>query len=57
MRPFGLVELECAGECFEDQLGDAAEVAPLEALVIVGADAGERGDLLAPQVRATRRLP
>jgi len=46
---FGLVELERAGESFEHELGDSAHVAALEALVVLDADTGERGDLLAAQ--------
>ena len=45
----GLVELERLGERFQHALRDTADVAALEALVVVDADAGERGDLLAPQ--------
>ena len=49
MRPFGVVELERAGERFEHAFGDAAQVAALEPGVVGDADAGEHGDLLAAQ--------
>ena len=51
MGPFGLVELERPGEAFEDAVGDASGVPALEAGVVVDADAGEQGDLLAAQAR------
>ena len=47
----GVVELERPGEPFQDELGDAADVAAFQALVVLDADAGQRGDLLAPQAR------
>ena len=47
----GVVELKRAGERLEHELGDAADVAALQALVVLDADAGQRGDLLAPQPR------
>ena len=47
--PFGLVELQRAGEGLEHGLGDAGEVPALEAGVVVGADAGEQGDFFAAQ--------
>jgi hypothetical protein len=49
VRALGLVELKRAGERFQDQLGDAADVAALQALVVLDANAGQRGDLLAAQ--------
>ena len=47
----GLVELQRAGQPFEHELGDAADVAALQALVVLDADTGQRGDLLAAQAR------
>jgi hypothetical protein len=44
---FGLVELEGACEGLQHGLGHAGEVPALESGVVVGADAGEQGDLLA----------
>jgi threonine dehydrogenase-like Zn-dependent dehydrogenase len=49
VRALGLVELQGAGERFEDAVGDAAHVAPLDAGVVGDADAGQDGDLLAAQ--------
>ena len=46
---FGLVELQRPRDRFEDVLGDAADVAAFEARVVLDADPGERGDLLAAQ--------
>ena len=48
MGPFGLVELEGTGEGFQHLLGGAPHVSPLEAGVVLHADAGEEGDLLPP---------
>ena len=56
MRALGLIELERPRQRFEHELGDAADMAALQAPVVVGADAGEGGDLLSPQP-GTRRLP
>ena len=49
MRPFGLVELQSAGEGVEDRVGDAGQVSALEPGVVVGAHAGQHRDLLAAQ--------
>jgi hypothetical protein len=43
----GLVELERAGERFEHQLRDAADLAALQAPVVVGAHAGQGSHFLA----------
>jgi hypothetical protein len=51
MRALGVVELECACERFQHKLGDAADVAAFQALVVLDAHPGERGDLLAAQAR------
>ena len=51
MRALGVVELQRPGERLQHALGDAADVAALEALVVVDAHAGERRDLLAAQAR------
>jgi hypothetical protein len=40
VRAFGLVELKGAGQRFEHELGGAADLAALQAPVVVGADAG-----------------
>jgi hypothetical protein len=45
----GLVEPEGPGECVEDLFGDPCEVSTFEPDVVVGADSGEQGDLLAAQ--------
>jgi hypothetical protein len=45
--PLGLVELECGRQCLQDRLGDARQVPAFESGVVVGADTGEQGDLLA----------
>ena len=55
MRAFGVVQLQRADERLEHRLGDAAEVAALEARVVVDADAGEHRDLLAAQPRHAPR--
>jgi hypothetical protein len=47
MRALGLVELKRVGEPFEHELRDACDVAALQPLVVLDADAGQRGDLLA----------
>lgn len=47
----GLVEPEGVGQGVQHLLGDAGEVAALQARVVVGADAGEQRDLLAAQPR------
>ena len=48
---FGFVELQGTGDGFEDAVGDTGEVAALEPGVVVDADPGEHGDLLAAQAR------
>jgi hypothetical protein len=48
---FGLVQLECAGQRIQDAFGDAAEVAALEAGVVLDTDAGQQRDLLTAQAR------
>ena len=47
--PFGLVELQGAGQGLQHRLGDAGEVAALQPGVVVGADPGEQGDFFATQ--------
>jgi hypothetical protein len=49
MRALGVVELKRAGERLEDEVGDAAEVSALQALVVLDADAGQRRHLLAAE--------
>ena len=49
MRALGIVELQRPGQRLQHELGDAADLAALEAPVVVGADAGQRRDLLAAQ--------
>ena len=49
VRALGVVELQRPGQRFEHELGDAADLAALQAPVVVGADAGQRRDLLAAQ--------
>ena len=49
MRPFGIVELQRAGERLEHAFGHAAHVAALEAGVVGNADSGQDRDLLAAQ--------
>ncbi len=49
---FGVVELEGAGDGFEDGRGDAGEVAAFEFGVVLDADVGQRGDLAACAGRA-----
>ena len=49
VRTLGLIELESAAHAIEHVIGDAARVAALEPRVVLGADAGEQGDLLAPK--------
>ena len=49
VRALGVVELERASERLQHALGDAAQVAALQAGVVVDADAGQDGDLLAAQ--------
>ena len=46
---FGFVELQGAGDGFEDAVGDTGEVAALEPGVVVDAHPGEHGDLFASQ--------
>jgi hypothetical protein len=45
----GVVEAQRVGERLEDAVGGAGGVAALQALVVLDADAGQRGDLLAAQ--------
>ena len=57
-----LVELERVGDRLEDAVRDAARVAPLQARVVLDADAGEQRHLLAaeagdPSLAAERRQP
>ena len=47
VHPVGLVELQRSGDPVEDVLGDAPHVAAFQSHVVLGADAGEHGDLLA----------
>ena len=49
----GVVEPQRVGERLEDDVGGAGGVAALQALVVLDADPGQRGDLLAPQPRHT----
>lgn len=49
MLGFGFVEPEGSGECLEDVVRDAGEVAALHLGVVVAAHAGELGDLLAAE--------
>jgi hypothetical protein len=49
VRPFGVVELQRAGERLEHAFRDAAHVAALEAGVVGNADSGQDRDLLAAQ--------
>ena len=44
---FGVVELERAGQCLQDALRDAVDVAAFQAGVVRNADARQDGDLLA----------
>jgi len=44
---FDVVELQGACDGVEDVFGDAADVAPLELRVVLGADPGDHGDLFA----------
>ena len=46
---FGVVELQRPGQCVEDRVGDAAQVAALQPGVVVDTDPGERRDLLPAQ--------
>jgi hypothetical protein len=47
VRTLGIVELERPRQRFEYQLRNAADLATLQAPVVVGADAGKRRDFLA----------
>ena len=47
--PFGFVELQRPHDAFEDVLGHAVGVAPLEAGVVLDADPRQHGDLFAAQ--------
>ena len=49
VRALGIIELQSAGERLEHAVGHAAGVAALQALVVLDADPGQRGDLLAAQ--------
>jgi hypothetical protein len=49
MRPLGLVELEGAGQRFQNALGDPAQVPALKPRVVGDADSGEDGDFLPTQ--------
>ncbi len=49
VRPSGLVELQRAGEGLQHVVGDATEIAALEAGVVVDAHPGEQRDLLPTQ--------
>ena len=49
VRALGVVELQRPGQRFQHELGDAADLAALQAPVVVGADTGQRRDLLAAQ--------
>src|SRR3954470_8088158 len=49
MRPFGVVELQRAGQRLQHAFGDAAEAAPFEPGVVVDTDTGEQRDLLPAQ--------
>ena len=54
MRAFRLVQTQRIRQRVEDGLGSAAEVAPLETVVVLDAETGEGRDLLAAQP-GTRR--
>src|SRR5215218_3091256 len=54
MGALGVVQLEGAGERLQRQIGDAAEVAALQALVVIDADASERCDLFTAQAGHAR---
>jgi hypothetical protein len=45
----GVIELQHAGDCFEDGRGDAGEIASLEFGVVLDAHVGQRSDLTAAQ--------
>ena len=51
VRALGVVEQQRVGERAEHAVGDAGGVAAFQALVVLDADAGQRGDLLAAQPR------
>ena len=53
MRPLGVVELQGAGQRFQNAFGDPAQVPALEPGVVGNADAGEDRDLLPAQPRHT----
>jgi hypothetical protein len=46
VRPFGLVELQGAGEGIQDAVGDTPEVAALQAGVVLDTDPGQRRRLV-----------
>ena len=47
MQTFGIVEAQCAHDGVEHAVGCSVDVAALKLGVVVGAHAGEIGDLLA----------
>jgi hypothetical protein len=47
--PFGVVEMQGAGHRLQYRLRRAGQIAALQSGVVVDADPGEHGDLLAPQ--------
>ncbi len=51
MRALHVIKLERPRERVEDLVGDAADAAALDARVVLERDAGQEGDLLAPQAR------
>ena len=51
MRTLGVIELERTSERFQHKLRGAADLPALQAPVVVGADAGQRRDLLTSQTR------
>jgi hypothetical protein len=51
MRALGVVELERSGQRLEHELRNAADLAALQAPVVVGADAGQGRDFLATKAR------
>ena len=53
MRPLGVVELQGAGQRFQNAFGNPAEVPALEPGVVGDADSGEDRDLLPAQARNT----
>ena len=51
VRALGVVELQRSRQRFQHELGDPADLAALQAPVVVRAHPGQRRDLLAPQAR------